>query len=244
MVGRPIVERISSSEQSLTDRAIRAIRDAINDGALVPGELYSVKRLADELGVSRSPARDALLRLEETGVIKFERNRGFRITMPLPTDLAEMFAVRMALECPAAAAAAAQASHLQRAVISAELEKMREAAITDQEALFQQHDQLLHRSILEAAGNQHARKIVESIRDATRLVGASTFENFRTLREVYHEHVPIVDAVLAGNASLAAQAMGEHLTNTGQLLIRKALGDSTGEAARQLWAAKVYLTSN
>ena len=50
--------------QSLTERAIEAVRVAIRNGTMVPGELYTVNQLATELGVSRSPARDALLRLE------------------------------------------------------------------------------------------------------------------------------------------------------------------------------------
>lgn len=230
-----VVERISATGPSLTDRAIRAVRAAIDGGRLVPGEWYSVKRLADDLGVSRSPARDALLRLEEVGVIKFERNRGFRITTPMPAELVQMFAVRIALECPAAAMAAAHATSLELGVIATQRDELRSAAAADDEPRFMSHDKLLHAAILDAAGNQYARKIIDSIRDATRLVGASTFEDFRTLNEVYDEHVPVVDAILARDSAGAAAAMARHLTNTGQLLIRKTLGDTTGDHSRRLW---------
>src|SRR5882757_8865137 len=103
MVTRPsLVGPIIDVSPSLTERAIEAVRMAIRNGTMVPGELYTVNQLATELGVSRGPVRDALLRLEETGMIKFERYRGFRLQLPGPAELAQIFAVRVALEIPAA----------------------------------------------------------------------------------------------------------------------------------------------
>lgn len=239
MVSRPFLGGpISDVSPSLTQRAIEAVRLAIRNGAMVPGELYTVNQLATELGVSRSPVRDALLRLEETGMIKFERYRGFRLQLPGPGELAQIFAVRVALEIPAARKAATRATGEQIALLRAEGEALRIAAVADDELDFMMHDQELHGLILDFAGNHYARKVIDNIRDATRLVGASTFQSFRTLAEVYQEHLPIVEAVAARDPAAASSAMYQHLRRTGDLLLRKSIGvhspDVDAESER-LW---------
>ncbi|THG31575.1 GntR family transcriptional regulator [Naasia lichenicola] len=229
---------IADDAPSLTERAIQAIRLSIRNGTMIPGELYTINQLASELGVSRSPVRDALLRLEETGVVKFERYRGFRLQMPGPRELAELFAVRVALEIPAARKAAARATDEQLAAIEVERSSLQAAAAADDEPDFMFHDQRLHGLVLDFAGNQYARAIIDNIRDATRLVGASTIENYRSLVEVYEEHMPIIDAMTRRSADAAAAAMAFHLRQTGLLLIQKSIGGEgtdAVDASQRLW---------
>ncbi len=227
---------LTTRSPSLTDQAVDAIRDAVRAGALVPGELYSVYRLADDLGISRSPVREALLRLAETGIVRFERNRGFRIVPPDPRDLAEIFAVRLALEVPAAARAAASADAVLSRALRAELAAMTKAAAAASERDFMVHDQRLHRLILDAAGNRRARDVIENLRDAIRLVAASTIGTSRTLDEVHAEHTPIVESIEAGDPAAAADAMKRHLFHTGRLLLEAAV-QAEGQAtdADHLW---------
>jgi DNA-binding GntR family transcriptional regulator len=234
----PLLGPLGAAAPSLTERAIQAVRAAIRAGSMVPGELYSVNQLAVELGVSRSPVRDALLRLEETGMLKFERYKGFRLQLPGAAELAQIFAVRVSLEIPAARQAAVLATDEQVKALERACSALRSAAAADVEPEFMLQDQKLHGLLLDVAGNEYARKVVDNIRDATRLVGASTVENFRSLPEIYAEHVPIVEAVVARDAGAAASAMYRHLRQTGQLLLRKSVGlgraDAEEESCR-LW---------
>lgn len=234
-----MIERIDPLTTSLTERAIQAVRLAIRTGTMVPGELYTVNQLAQELGVSRSPVRDALLRLEETGMIKFERNRGFRLQLPGPRDLAQIFAVRVALEIPAARTAAVRVTDEQIDSLEAVRRALNDAALADDEPSFMLHDQRLHGLILDIAGNNYARKVIDNIRDATRLVGASTVENFRSLVEVYEEHLPIIDAIGSRDPKAAGAAMSEHLRQTGRLLLIKSIGTDDPQSEAQsaaLWS--------
>lgn len=64
---------------STTDRVHALLRDEIVTGALVSGSLHSIYGIADRLGVSRTPVRDAVLRLADAGMVSIERNRGVRI---------------------------------------------------------------------------------------------------------------------------------------------------------------------
>lgn len=90
----------------LTDWVVEHIRAALRTRAMVPGATYSGYQLAADLGISRSPVRDGLLRLAATGLIEFTPNRGFRIIQPTETDIAEIYALRIAIEVPAARRAA------------------------------------------------------------------------------------------------------------------------------------------
>ncbi|MHA7294316.1 GntR family transcriptional regulator [Arthrobacter sp. HLT1-21] len=221
---------------TLADRTIDAVREGIRNGRLVPGELYSVYRLADELGVSRSPVRDALLRLAETGMVAFERNRGFRVVLPGARELTEITAVRLALEVPAAERAAIRAQESDRGALDAELEAMRVSFTVGDEAAFLLHDQRFHALLLDLAGNAHVTRIIENLRDATRLVGISTIRRSRSLEDVYREHRPILDAIHQGDPSAAGAAMRRHLESTGRLLLQEAARESdTDPDFNALW---------
>ncbi|WP_026549532.1 GntR family transcriptional regulator [Arthrobacter sp. Br18] len=221
---------------TLTDRTIDAVREGIRNGTLVPGELYSVYRLADKLGVSRSPVRDALLRLAETGMVAFERNRGFRVVLPGARELTEIIAVRLALEVPAAERAAERAQEADREALESEYKAMLSAVAAGDETAFMMHDQRLHGLLLELAGNAHATRIVENLRDATRLVGTSTIRASRSLDDVYREHRPILDAIEQGDPRAAGAAMRRHLESTGLLLLREAArGHRTDADLNALW---------
>ena len=226
--------------ESLTDQVAVELRTAVRDGRLVPGRLYSAYQLADDLGVSRSPVREALLRLAEVGLVRFERNRGFRVLLPPPEDIAEVFAVRLALEVPAVRRVARRADPAVAARLRGELEAMAAAAAAGDVARFMHHDQLLHATVLDAAGNRRATAIVANLRDVTRLIGASTVEISRSLADIRAEHEPVVGAVERGDPEAAAAALASHLEHTGRLLVAQAAREqgatiSPGDVDR-LWA--------
>lgn len=233
------LDRLSAPPASLADQAVAAIRQAVRDGALIPGQLYSAYQIADYLGVSRSPVREALMRLAEAGMVSFERNRGFRIVVPGPQDIAEVFQLRLLLEVPAARAAAVSALVSDELVTSlrAEFDAMRRAAADHDEPVFMRHDQRLHALIVAATGNSRVVKVVDGLRDLTRLLGASTVDRSRDLDDILAEHLPILDAIAAGDGPAAGRAMAGHITHTGKLLTAQAVAE-TGSAvsAEDLWS--------
>lgn len=199
---------------SLTDAVVEAVRDGVRRGELVPDEVYSVYQLADVLGVSRSPVREAMLRLAEVGLVEIARNRGFRVVLPSTHDVEEIFEVRLALE-PAAARRAAERGCPGLADHHA---AMATAAVTGDEPAFWAADRALHRSVLLAAGNRRAADIVEQLRATTALLGPPTTATGRSLADIHAEHRPIVDAVLAASPDAAEAAMRHHLERTCALL--------------------------
>jgi DNA-binding GntR family transcriptional regulator len=212
---------VAGLSESLTDQVVLAVRDAVASGRMTPDTLYSVYQLAAELGVSRSPVREALLRLAEVGLVVIERNRGFHVVLPQPREIAEIFAVRIALEVPAVEFVATPGKGALSASLRQELDEALTAADEGDESSFSIHDRLFHDTILRAAGNERARRIVTELRETTRLLGASTADHVRTLYDIHQEHGPIVEAIVASDAGAARGAMLWHLTNTGILLVKQ-----------------------
>lgn len=214
---------------SLAAETARIVRQWIQRGELVPEELYSVNIVAERLGISRSPAREALLVLAEAGLVEFVRNRGFRVLVPGVRDIVEIAHLRLALE-PVAAAAAARGPEAARAVLPGRLHSMQRAALAADEVAFGEHDRGLHDLIMGLAGNARAARIVAGLRETQQLIGISTAGSSRTLFDIYHEHVPVVERICAGDAPGAHRTMTGHLEHTGSLLMRQASaeGDSTG----------------
>jgi DNA-binding GntR family transcriptional regulator len=94
------MERLAQTA-SVNTRVLSSLRAAVITGELAPGSLYSVQTLADQLGVSRTPVREALIKLAQQGMVRFERNRGVRVLLTSLHDLEEVFALRLLLEPPA-----------------------------------------------------------------------------------------------------------------------------------------------
>lgn len=218
------------------EHAIAAVRTAIDEGRMKPGVKYSAYKLAELLGISRTPVREALLRLEEVGLVKFEARQGFSILLPQPEEIAEIFAVRLALELPAVRKVAAAADPEVAQALVEQRQRM-QAAADGVESEFAQRDFRLHDLILEAAGNSRSRAIVKSLRETTRLLGASTADKIRTLRDIDSEHGPIVEAIIGANPSQAEAAMRSHLVNTGKLLVAEAIRANEVDASvDEIWS--------
>ncbi len=226
-----------ANQVSLTKLVERAVRDGIRSRELIPGEIYSVQQIADLIGVSRSPAREALLKLADAGLAVIERNRGFRVVLPRPRDIAEIFAVRLALEPAAAERLARRADSAETAGLRDRMTAMGANADVRHEDTFWSIDREIHGFILREAGNFRAAAIVESLREITALLGEPTSAVSRTLTDIEAEHRTIVDTILERDPLGARTAMEAHLTSTGRLLMAQTAGlRPDAPAIAMLWS--------
>lgn len=206
---------------SLTDHVVATVRDGIRAKRFVPGETYSVYQVAELLGVSRSPVREAMLKLAQAGLVEIARNRGFRVVLPDPRAVAEIFAVRLALEPVAARRAAERAVDL-----ASPFRALDEAVSAGDEDAFWQADRAWHDVVLRGSGNGRAADIVAALRATTALLGPPTR---RSLADVRDEHRPVVEAVQAQDPSAAEATMRRHLTVTGRLLVAQVADPATDQ---------------
>ncbi|MEV7397462.1 GntR family transcriptional regulator [Aeromicrobium sp. NPDC092404] len=205
-----------------TDRVFASLRESILGGEFPAGSLHSIYRLADLLGVSRTPVREAVLRLADSGLVTIERNRGVRIRGVSVGDIKAVFELRLMIEVPSAAYAAEHAGEAELDTLRAELDSMRAAAEGLDEVRFTAHDRALHHAIGAILGNAKALQEVAALRDSIQTRGASTLHRSRGMAEILGEHVPIVEAVVARDPGAAAAHMEEHLVSTAALLMDQA----------------------
>lgn len=222
-------------ERSLTDQVMDFVRESTLNGSMVTGEWYSVYQISDQLGISRSPVREALLRLEEAGLVKFTRNRGFQIVETKPSDVAEIFALRLGIEPAAAFRAALLRTEEQLKEADSIIESMNQACTQGNEEDFFTHDRHFHRLIMTMGQSHRGADLVEKLRTHTRILGASTAGNKRSLIDILHEHEPILAAIKRGSAEIARASMREHIQVTGKLLLEQAVDKSEEGNAKEIW---------
>lgn len=211
------------------DAVYETMRGEIVSGELKGGAQLSIYRLAERFGVSRTPVRDAVLRLVDAGLVEIQRNRGVTVRGTRVADVRDVFDLRILLEVPATARAASAPSADLIADLESCLDSLTETALGGDAEAFSRVDRHLHRLILRSSGNERLLATVEGLRDSIQARGVTTLDHSRSLSEVRAEHEPIVAAIVAGRVEAAAAAMRTHLVATAWLLMRQTAA-ATGEA--------------
>jgi DNA-binding GntR family transcriptional regulator len=217
---------VLAERESLAEMVYGSIRDAIIFGELTPNSLHSVHELATLLNVSRTPVREALIKLADQGMVRFERNRGFRILQTTIHDLEEIFSLRMLLEVPATYRAAEQFAAADLRELRQSLDKLETVAAGDTTRDHLEHDAQFHRVIMRAAGNERLTNFIDSLRDLQMARGVSTVGITRELSDVYNDHLAIYQKISEGDARGAAVAMQDHIMLAARLLLKQQVGDA------------------
>lgn len=219
------MKQIHLEHASLGDRVFDAVRDAIMRKELVPGTLYSVAAISEQLGVSRTPVREALLQLATNGVVRFEPNRGVRILQVTVQDIEEIYKLRLLLEVPCAFQAATDLDADGRQKLMTAFAEMTECVRTNDESRFQQNDLIFHNIILSSGGNDRIVEAVNVSRAQMHAKGLSTTPT-RTLSAILERHRGIYDAIIAKDPVAAARAAQEHLLSTLTILVGQSQTDT------------------
>lgn len=205
--------------------AYRHIQSKIVSGALRAGEAISEVALSKEIGISRTPVREAIGQLLAQGFLKHIPGGGTVVNLPTRSDILELYELREALEVYAVGKAARQPLHpsdaqkLQEmcedlAALAGELEKAGGNRRLDPEAMasFLALDMRFHMLLLRAAGNHRILKVVRDTRLMIRIFHTQRDgHDARQLRDIYTFHKKILEAVQKGDAAQAMSLSGEHI---------------------------------
>jgi DNA-binding GntR family transcriptional regulator len=212
--GRTQISRKDSYAEQVED----TILAAIGAGVLKPGSLCSMQTLADQLGVSRTPVREAMLRLQHRGIVTMVRNQGVMILGHSPEDLKEIFQVRRWLEVPAVREAALRADDAVKAALSENYHRMEEAARAGDRTGVEQADRAFHVAILDLVDNARLNRLVSDLRDSCIASDPVAKQRPGALDRITEQHRRILDGIVAGDPEAAAAAMEGHLTETAAAL--------------------------
>jgi len=208
--------------RSRAEDAYTLIKRDIADFRLLPGDRFTESDVSERLGVSRTPVRQALFRLQQEGFVEVLFRAGWRV---LPFDFDEfeqLYDLRMTLETTAVARLCDDSPRVDRARLDAL------AAIwlvpVDQRstdaAQVSGWDEEFHCQLVEAAGNQPMTRVHRDITDRIRIIRRLDFTQQPRITATYDEHAQILGAVLAKRGEQAAMLLRSHIAAS-QAEVRK-----------------------
>ncbi len=207
------------SRTVLREQVKELLLERILTGRVKPGERLVETRIAQELGTSQAPVREALRDLELLRLVESEPFRGARVRAITPEEIAEVYPVRAALEEVAARETATHLDAGTDARLAAEVEAMRAAAAAGDDHSQVEHDVEFHRLIVEASGNRTLLEVWTSLRlEARTLITLLTTDLDRA--ELAESHQAILEALRGGDPAVAGRAVRDHVEGFGPLLLK------------------------
>ena len=226
----------TADDPTLADRLAVQIHGDIASGRIPLGSWLHQETLAAQYGVSRTPVREALRKLQAAGAVELWPRRGALVREPTLREIREAYYVRAELEGIVAELAATWITdrelarlreaeeHFRRAVAET-LERRREHGTPPAEAETEwvRANDLFHEVLLEAAGNDRLRTMIEDLHRSfpRRLSWAPLREDSRLLADNAEQHRAILDAVEQRDGAAARRLMIDHLQRAGELVARR-----------------------
>ncbi|WP_449278495.1 GntR family transcriptional regulator [Leucobacter sp. GX24907] len=198
--------------RTLRDQVVSLLRKRLMLGEMKAGELYSATTIAQEIGVSSSPVREALLKLVDQGMLEPIRNRGFRVTPMTDQDRREVHQLRALLEIPPMQDLA---GHPEVTARQGEFRALAHDMVAAAERAdyigYIEADRRFHLGLLSIIGNQRLLESVENLRDHTRQGGLTQLHSSGQFLRTAEEHFGILEALLANDPDLVGKLMVRHL---------------------------------
>lgn len=198
--------------ESLSQRAYQSLRNAIRDGAIVHGVFYSEKDLADRLGISRTPVREALIELAREGLVTIAPQRGFQLHSLSHAEQEEVYELRLAIDTFVVEKLAKSAGPEDIGKLRAAIAEQRSAGGETTSAL--QADEQFHLLFPKLLGLERTHGMVHTLRGAMWLLGTNAFLSPHRVEQALDEHTAIVDAIEAHDPKAAARALRTHICNS------------------------------
>lgn len=192
--------------------AYERIHDAIREGTIEPGQRLMEVEVSRWLGMSRTPVREALRRLQAEGMLGHAAGGGMQVVVYDLRAIEEFYATRASLEGAAAALAARNAGEAEVRVLQARIDAMR--ALPPDPRMHARENQLLHEQIYRAANNRFLLMSLRSLLNFVPLLGRTTYNAPGRIEAALAEHVDIVDAIRAHDPVAAEEAIRRHVRHS------------------------------
>jgi DNA-binding GntR family transcriptional regulator len=219
VAGKPARPRAKASS-STTDQAYSALKQMILDNRLSPGTHLLELEVAKLLGVSRTPVREALVRLDQEGLIAIRARHGMRVLPISPEDMEEIYQILTALEA-AAAEIVASKPRAERGLdlLNRAIRDMNKALDSDDLEKWAEADERFHKLLIELAGNKRLAALVNLHWEQAHRVRLITLRLRPKPVLSMLDHQALVAAIEKGKASSARRIHREHRRRSGKMLI-------------------------
>ncbi|MGW0365488.1 GntR family transcriptional regulator [Streptomyces sp. NPDC002990] len=200
-----------TSTVTAADRVYRHVKQGVLDRRYEGGVLLTEGELADAVGVSRTPVREALLRLETEGLLKLYPKKGALVLAVSAQEITDVLETRLLVEeFTVRRAVPAPPGLLER--LAALVEEQRGHAAAGDLAAMMAADRQFHAEIVRSAGNQILCRLYDQLRDRQLRMGVALLHSHPDRAErTLAEHAEILEALRAGDAETAAAAVRGHI---------------------------------
>lgn len=193
------------------ERAYEAIRKLATEYKFRPGEKLNEVELARDMGLSRTPIREALQRLEREGFLTFVPNKGFFAEEVTPNSVRDLYEVRASLERTAFRMACERASMAEIQAACALWEERPMASSLTAWDLIAQADEAFHEAIARASGNARLVRLLEVINARVRFFRRIDLEQPERLERSFAEHAAIIECFRRRDAKKGGDLLEEHV---------------------------------
>ena len=207
------------------EAAYQYIRSALRAGQFKPGERLREIELAKQIGLSRTPIREALSRLEAEGLVTHDATRGVVVAELDYSMLTELYYMREVLEGTAARLVAQHASSVEISILD-DLCHQYEAALGDEAALTASNRRF-HETLYRCSHNRYLLNMVTVLHDALSLLTGTTLGDPGRGEETLREHRAVVTAIRARDADAAEQALRAHIQTAHKVRMQKLLASAS-----------------
>jgi DNA-binding GntR family transcriptional regulator len=195
----------------LKNWAYETIKRKILDVEVSAGDQLRIESLAQQLGISRTPVREALLKLESEGLVRAASRVGFFVRGITKEDLHELFELREILESYAAEKAAVLVDEQDLDKLETYQKRAEKAISTGNRSAFMDMEIEIHSLILKKAGNTRLMQMIESIKDLIHRERVLSLQSSENIEESFKEHQQIVDAMARKDSKQAGRLMRSHI---------------------------------
>lgn len=198
---------------SAAARVYAHVKERLLDGSFPGGALLSENELSQQLGLSRTPVRQAFVQLEAEGLLELYPKRGALVVPVAASEIEDVFEARLLVEEHCAKRAAAAGAVLANELAEAIAEQERAIGMGEGGmAAWARSDRRFHRAIVHAAGNAILTRLYDALRDRQQRIAATSLaRNPSDAERFIEEHRGIADALGRGDATEACERVSAHL---------------------------------
>ncbi len=197
----------------LRDVVFKTLRQAILKGELAPGERLMEVKLATNLGVSRTPIREAIRMLELEGLVIMVPRKGAEVAKISVKHLKDVLEVRGALEELSAVLACERMNDKEAEDLKTAVEEFKKVVYSEELMLIAQKDEQIHDVIYHATKNDKLVQMINNLREQMYRFRLEYIKDKNKRQGLVEEHEKILEALLARDVQMAKEAVREHINN-------------------------------
>jgi DNA-binding GntR family transcriptional regulator len=237
-VNRFKTEFLKNKQKYLRDHIFEALQQAIYNGQLKSGERLTEKKIAEELGVSRTPVREALYRLASSGLIKMIPHRGFIVSRWSLKEIEDVLELRSVLEVFAVKLAIDHIQSKDIVEFKKLIKQMEEAVSNKDNIKTSSLNTLFHDKIIFLSNNTALLEAIEPIKSKIYHFRIISIYSDHRLEESFNEHKEILDAIINKDTTLAQKLVEQHINKVGLTIKQKIKNEQEWEKIQSQFLAQ------